>query len=84
MLRQVEMGLKRSLNPMEKNLLAWPKMCSVCLDYDASILDPCDYCNAAWFCHEQHRENQVLEVHSPDLCNQLRLYYSLVVVGEST
>lgn len=81
-LRQVQLELKRPLKAVEKNQLAWPKMCAVCFVYDPAKLDNCKFCNAAWFCHNEHRENQIIAVHPPGLCIQLRLYYSMVVVGK--
>lgn len=82
MLRQVQLDLRRPLRAVEKNQLAWPKMCAVCFVYDPAKLDNCKFCNAAWFCHNEHRDNQVIAVHPPGLCIQLRLYYSMVIVGK--
>lgn len=84
-LREVELELQRPLRAAEQSQVAWPKMCNICFRYDASKLDSCKFCHAAWFCIvDRHTDSNMIKTHPSEQCQQLRLHYSIVVVGERT
>lgn len=81
-MRRVSAELRRPLTMIEKEQIAFPKMCAVCFEWDPLKLYACEKCQTVWFCRDEpHREKQLLQVHAPKMCTKLLLFCKLVMIG---
>lgn len=69
--------LQRELYQHEKEMIWFPNVCYVCYEYDRKSLDTCQRCNSISYCkNAKHKDSTG---HSEIVCEQLRIYYNLLV-----
>lgn len=56
--------------------MVWfPKICTVCYEYDAKKLEACSHCGSAFFCQAETHDRSAHSLY----CAELKLHYGLCV-----